>query len=64
MPADDDQQALIDRWKTIAFDRPEEVDPDDERDWFDLAYGFFLALTSNPEQAMELTLRVEELGLM
>ncbi len=38
--------------------RPSEVDPDDIRDWYDMAYGFFLALGLNPERADELAVDV------
>jgi hypothetical protein len=54
-------EALIKRWKAEVVARAEEVDPDDERDWYDMAVGFFLGaglpIDASVEHALEVTYR-------
>lgn len=47
-------------FKTKIVDRAEEVDGDNEHEWETLAYGFFLALDFNPEEAFDMALRSED----
>lgn len=48
-----DRGTLSALFRAKVYDRAEEVDADQERDWFDLAYGFALALDVEPEEAYE-----------
>lgn len=50
------------KWNEIVHDRSDEVDPDDERDWFDMALGFFLALGFDVETAYELADQAKGVG--
>jgi hypothetical protein len=36
------------------FNNAEEIDPDHDRDWFDLAFGYFLALEFDIDTALEM----------
>lgn len=49
-------------WRNDVLDKSESIDPDGERDWFDLCYGFFLALIPDPDRAMELAVYCEQKG--
>lgn len=46
------------RFRDRVNDREQEVDPEQERDWFDLAYGFFLALDFEPSAASSMAVHV------
>lgn len=54
----------IKAWVANVFDRQHEIDPTFERDWFDMAFGFFLARGLSPDDALELTLEVENRNLL
>jgi len=61
------QEPLIDKWKRLVSDRQRErgdVDSGQDRDWFDMAYGFALAHEMQPEQAYDFALDVMHKGLM
>lgn len=49
------EDALV-QWRKQVDSRPEQIDPNDVRDWYDMAYGFFLALGFDPETADELAI--------
>ena len=36
------QEVQVALWTQRVWDKRSKVDPDDERDWYDVAYGFFL----------------------
>ena len=59
-----DKEILVLKWKEQVFDRAEEVDPNNEMDWEDLAIGFFLGLGQSVEQAEELLSAVIEWNLI
>lgn len=61
-----EDQAIIERWKALLDTDDDELDPDDERDWFDVCYGFILGAspTMRPPRAYELAVHiVYRLGL-
>jgi hypothetical protein len=49
-------ESLIDDFKKNISDNASSVDPEDQRDWFDLSYGYFLGREKSPEDAMILSL--------
>ena len=49
------QEFLIDRFTKEVLNRSDEVDFDHQRDWYDLAYGFFLGCTVRAEEATYIT---------
>lgn len=44
------------KFRALVFDQETRVDPDGERDWFDMYYGFALAHGISPELAYEYTI--------
>ena len=50
------ENELLEKFKKKVCERSSEIDPDNERDWFCLSYGFFLALCldHDPEVAYKL----------
>lgn len=52
-------EAILKKWKMIIYDRANVIDPNQEIDWGDMAYGWFLAHNVNPE---EMTLELIERG--
>lgn len=46
-------------WTRLVYDKAKEVDPNDDHDWFDLAYGFFMGLGFDPSKAFQLALDAE-----
>lgn len=42
-------------WRDKVLDRFEEIDPNGEHDWLDLAYGFFLGCGLAKDLAFELS---------
>jgi hypothetical protein len=48
------REEAVKQWHEKVVDRPDAVDPDGERDWWDLAYGFFLALGFDVETAQDM----------
>lgn len=61
--SDDEEQDFAD-WYDFVYVKEAEVDPDKERDWFDLAYGYMLARDHEPERAMELACELMRRGWM
>ena len=51
MKTDEEAQRL---WEENVYDRAEEVDPDGEYDWWDMAFGFFMGLGFEPDDAADL----------
>jgi hypothetical protein len=51
------------RWDKEIFEKAKEIDPDDERDWFDMAYGFFLALGFESETASDMAWQAKGVGV-
>ena len=51
-------EKLIARWKDEVVGRGEEIDPNDEIDWYDMAVGFFLGAGLSPDTALEHALEV------
>ena len=47
---------FLEEFKVEICDKSSEIDPDAERDWFDLSYGFFLARGATVEQAIDLAI--------
>ncbi len=48
------QERLIDKWKRLVSDRQRDrgdVDDNQDRNWFDMAYGFALAHEMQPVEA-------------
>jgi hypothetical protein len=58
----DEAQAKM-RWRQWVYD-VDVIDPDDERDWFDMAYGFMLALEFQADDAMRLACELLAEGLL
>lgn len=56
-----DEQLIL-HW--CAKVRDKNVDPDDECDWFDLAYGFFLGMGLEPEHALNVAEEVHRRNLL
>lgn len=47
-------QDVINLWKEKVYDKASEIDPDSERDWEDIALGFFLANGFSSDEAYEI----------
>ena len=47
----EEAQAL---WVQRVSSRARRIDPDDSIDWYDMAFGFFLALGFKPREAHEM----------
>ncbi len=45
---------LIAEYRKNIYDRSSEIDPHDERDWYCMAYGWFLAKGASVEEAHRL----------
>jgi len=45
---------MLDKFKLEVCAKTEDIDPDEERDWFCLSIGYFLALGAGPELSHEL----------
>jgi hypothetical protein len=45
------EDRALEKWEKLVYDRASTVDEQDERDWYDMAYGFFLALGFDVEDA-------------
>lgn len=45
------QEEAIEKWKELVYNKADEIDPDQECDWWDLALGFFLAREFSIEEA-------------
>ncbi len=54
----------MEAWRTEVNEKASKVDPDDEHDWFDLAYGFFLGKGLRPARAKELAVEAQRRGLL
>lgn len=52
------------RWRHEVFECAQEVDPDDARDWSDMAFGYFLARGYDPEGAEALADEALRRGLL
>jgi hypothetical protein len=50
--------ALMDDFRAQVADKAHDVDPSGERDWADLAYGWFLAKGKTPNNAMDLVVEL------
>lgn len=48
------EEDLLSEFRTAVYNRAAEVDPDEERMWFDIAYGYFMAKGLEPEAAYAL----------
>jgi hypothetical protein len=48
------EQHAVERFRDEICARAEEIDPDEERDWWDLSLGFFLAAGLDVESAEEM----------
>jgi hypothetical protein len=57
-------ETIIARFEVYVSSKAEKVDPDGERDWFDLAYGYCLGAGMGPRSAMKLALEIQERGLL
>jgi hypothetical protein len=42
---------VLEKFRAEVCARSQAVDPQGERDWYDLSYGFFLGLGLDPEDA-------------
>ena len=51
-------KALVDSFKKDCGDQAKTIDPDEERDWYALSLGYFLAKGLNIEDATDLALIV------
>ncbi len=47
---------LVKKFKEEVYDRAKEIDPENERDWFDMAYGYFLGNGVDRDTAFDLAL--------
>jgi len=55
---------LVGMTEASRFESESEIDPDQERDWFDMAYGFMLALDFKPDVAMILATELQNEGAL
>lgn len=58
------EEALLEAWRTEVSTRPDDVDPEEAHDWFDLAYGFFLGKGLEPNHAKKLAVETQRRGLL
>lgn len=49
-----DKEAVLKAFKAEVYDRQQVIDPEDQRGWDDMAYGFALARGCSPEMASEI----------
>lgn len=57
-------EKLLDDFRAEIIDRALEIDPMGERDWFDLAYGYFLGLHKTPDSAYDLALELQKRNML
>ena len=57
-------QTQIELWKKNVWDKQEEVDPGNERDWADLALGYFIGLGMSIEEAEDSVREASKQGLI
>jgi hypothetical protein len=55
---------LVTRWTREVWDKQEDVDPNNESRWGDLAMGFALGNSLSPDQAVDFELYVAHLRLI
>lgn len=60
----EDEETDFEVWHDYVYAKESDVDPDKERDWFDLAYGFMLGRDHEPERALELACELMRKGWM
>lgn len=51
-------------WIRDVYERAKEIDPEEERDWYDLAIGFFLGCGLTSKRATELAVQMMQEGKM
>ena len=49
-----DEKTLLSQFKLEVFDKAKIIDPEDEEDWFSMAFGYFLANGIEIPRAYEL----------
>jgi len=54
-PKNKKERNAIERFKKEICKKSKQIDKNSERDWFDLSYGFFLALKFNQKDAERLS---------
>lgn len=50
------REELLAAFRKDVCDKHAAVDPDAERDWMDLSYGYFLAKGATPDEAWEVAI--------
>lgn len=55
---------MVQAWKDRIYSKSDEIDPESERYWFDLAYGFFLGLGADAAKAYGLAIEIESRKLL
>lgn len=58
------EENMIEEFDVRIHQQEDEIDPDQERDWFDLAYGFFLGKGVDAERAFELAWELQSRNLL
>jgi hypothetical protein len=59
-----DDELILNEFKEKISDRVSIVDPLCERDWFDVAYGFFLGKYIEPSRAYELAVELHKRNMI
>ena len=57
-------EEMVQAWKDRIYSKSDEIDPESERYWFDLAYGFFLGLGADAAKAYGLAIEIESRKLL
>ena len=57
-------EEAIKLWNTRVFSQSKTLDPDNNIDWGDMAFGFFLACGYTPEESKNLTKEISDLKLL
>lgn len=52
-PLQTNTSQLIDLWKSEVFDKANEIDPDNERDWYSLCVGWMIGKGYDAETATD-----------
>lgn len=60
----DEEEEIMDAWNDDVFSCGEKIDPENEYDWFALAYGYMLGREVSCQRALELSLEVQRRGWM